>query len=278
MLNFVRLKLVNLIKDWFPPYLLRLIRNYRGGAIVFNGPFSTWKEASLHSSGYDSEKILEKVLAATLKVKNGEAAFERDSVLFDEIQYSWPVTSALMWAAARNNGKLNVLDIGGALGSSYFQNRVFLEGLSEVNWQVIEQENFVEAGKKYIQNERITFYSSINCCLQENKPNVVLLSSVLQYLENPLKIFEELTKIGADVLIVDRTPFSFNEYDKICVQKVSKRIYDASYPMWIFSKSKFMSTANKDWRLVYEEVSPEGAFSFDKTKFTFLSMIFERRK
>ena len=40
------------------------------------------------SSGYDSQLILDKVLTSTLKVKNGEAAYERDSVLFDEIQYA----------------------------------------------------------------------------------------------------------------------------------------------------------------------------------------------
>jgi putative methyltransferase (TIGR04325 family) len=179
MPNFVRLNLVNLIKDWVPPKLLRLIRNYRGGQIVFEGPFSTWKEASLRSSGYDSKQILEKVLAATLKVKNGEAVFERDSVLFDEVEYSWPVTSALMWMAARNNGKLNVLDFGGALGSSYFQNRVFLDGLSEVNWLVIEQEKFVRVGNQKISDDKLSFCDDIKKIDLKNKPNVILLSSVL---------------------------------------------------------------------------------------------------
>lgn len=44
------------------------------------------------------------MLEATLKVKRGEAVFERDSVLFDEIQYSWPVTAALI-----RNGRLHLL-------------------------------------------------------------------------------------------------------------------------------------------------------------------------
>ena len=36
-----------------------------------------------HSIGYDCDQILDKVLAAT-KVKNGEAVYERDSVLFEK--------------------------------------------------------------------------------------------------------------------------------------------------------------------------------------------------
>ena len=50
------------------------------------------------------------VLDASLKVKNGVAAFERDSVLFDEIEYSWPVTAELMHGAARSGGRVHVVD------------------------------------------------------------------------------------------------------------------------------------------------------------------------
>ncbi len=118
-----------LARDWFPPAVVRLIRRGRGpqqdGGLRFEGDFATWEEASAQCAGYDAEDILAKVLAATLKVKSGEAACERDSVLFDDIEYAWPVLAGLMWAAARNGGKLNVLDFGGALGSSYFQNRKF---------------------------------------------------------------------------------------------------------------------------------------------------------
>ena len=37
------------------------------------GNYSNWKEALAQCSGYDSDEILERVKAATLKVKNGEA-------------------------------------------------------------------------------------------------------------------------------------------------------------------------------------------------------------
>ena len=128
--------LTRLAKDWLPPALLRQWRKIHGGGITFEGPFATWDEAVGMSSGYDSQQILDKVLAATLKVKYGVAPYERDSVLFDEVQYSWPVTAGLMWVAARNGGRLSVLDFGGSLGSSYFQNREFLEGIPDLRWSV----------------------------------------------------------------------------------------------------------------------------------------------
>ena len=131
--------LKTIARELLPPVLLRLLRQAYGGAIHFEGDFATWEDARAHCTGYDNDEILAKVLAASLKVKAGEAAFERDSVLFDEIEYVWPVLTGLMWAAARSGGSLNVLDFGGALGSSYFQSKNFLQSLPDLRWNVVEQ-------------------------------------------------------------------------------------------------------------------------------------------
>ena len=95
----------------------------------FEGSYSTWKEADALSNGYGNMDILEKVLSSTMKVKNGEAVYERDSVIFYQIEYSWPILTGLMWAAAQNCGCLKILDFDGSLGSSYFENRLFLNSL-----------------------------------------------------------------------------------------------------------------------------------------------------
>lgn len=272
-----------LARDWFPPAVVRLIRRRQGtqqdGGLRFEGDFVSWEEASAQCTGYDAEDILAKVLAATLKVKRGEAAFERDSVLFDEVEYAWPVLAGLMWAAARNGGKLNVLDFGGALGSSYFQNRKFLQTLPEVRWNVVEQSHYVEAGRKYIQDDKLRFYQTIEECLSENQPNVILLSSVLQYLESPIELIGKLNKVGASCLIVDRTPFSVNGKDKLTVQKVPAAIYSASYPMWIFSLSKFKQLLEENWCFVASNLSPEGyAQTANGVEFSFQGMLLESRR
>mgnify|MGYP005852803247 CR=1 FL=1 len=197
-------------------------------------------------------------MAATLKVKHGEAAYERDSVLFAEIEYAWPMLSGLMSAAARNGGRLNVLDFGGALGSSYFQNRKFLQTLLDVRWNVVEQFHYVEAGRKHIQDKQLRFYQTIEECISENQPNVILLSSVLQYLASPIELLGKLNKVGASYLIIDRTPFSANGTDKLTIQKVPADIYSASYPMWIFSLSEFKQFLEVNWRLMASTLRPEG--------------------
>jgi putative methyltransferase (TIGR04325 family) len=268
-----------LAHDWLAPAVVRWIRQRRGGEIRYEGDFATWEMASAQCTGYDAEGILAKVLDATLKVKRGEAAFERDSVLFDHIEYAWPVLSGLMWAAARSGGRLNVLDFGGALGSSYFQNRMFLQTLPEVRWNVVEQAHYVAAGQARIEDEQLRFYKTIAACLSNNQPNVVLLSSVLQYLKSPIDSINMLSSAGAECLIIDRTPFSTHGKDKLLIQRVPSSIYAASYPMWVFSQQGFMQLLDADWRLVASNQSPEGLVQSTRGfGFSFQGMLLARRR
>ena len=231
--------LKSLALDWLPPAFVQWLRRRRSGGIFFEGNFSTWEDAATRGTGYDAKSILAKVLDATRKVKRGEAAFERDSVLFDEIEYAWPVLAGLMCAAARNGGRLNVLDFGGSLGSSYFQNRKFLQTLPDVRWNVVEQAHYVEAGQTHIQDQQLRFYKSIEECLGHNKPNVVLLSSVLQYVSEPYVLLGKLLDSQSETFILDRTCYLNQEGNQmIRLQNVPSSIYSASYPCRFLDEDK----------------------------------------
>ena len=234
-----------------PPLVERVYHSLRDGTgIGLTGDYRSWDEAVRHSTGYDSEVILEKTKQALLKVKRGEAAFERDSVLFDEIQYSWPLLAGLMWAAAKANGRLNVLDFGGSLGSTYFQNKNFLTHLPEVRWNIVEQARHVAAGQEAFADDTLKFYHTVPDCLAENQPNVVILAGVMPYLERPYDLLDMLSNIACDHLFIDRTLFWDGDTDWLSVQKVPARIYRASYPCWILSDSQFRSKMNRTWETV----------------------------
>jgi putative methyltransferase (TIGR04325 family) len=266
-------------KDLLPPILTRQLLALRKNILRFEGVYSNWTEASHRSKGYDEYGILDKVLAATLKVKKGEAAYDRDSMVFDEAEYVWPLLSAVMWAAAQNKGHLSVLDFGGALGSSYFQHKRFLDRLTDVRWNIVEQNHFVESGNSLIADgEDIKFYPNIDLCLEEQTPTVVLLSSVLQYLPDPIEILRRLSEIGASVMLIDRTPLSNTKYHSLTIQHVPATIYEASYPMWIFSEALLQQCIEKlGWKIVSRFPGPE-----EKTgprpgiKFNFEGLLLEK--
>src|SRR5690242_13566950 len=232
-----------------PPTLARSVYALRSSSIHFEGPFESWEAAVAESSGYDADDILVRVLEATLKVKRGEAAFERDSMLFDEIEYRWEVTAGLMWAAARSNGRLDVLDFGGSLGTVYFQHARLLSALADVRWNIVEQPHFVRAGRAELQDERLRFYDSIGECLKEASPNVVLISGVLQSLADPEPVIAELRAAGAPVVIVDKTFVNTSRHHHIYVQHVPARIYHASYPCRSMSESALIEYFAPTYRL-----------------------------
>jgi putative methyltransferase (TIGR04325 family) len=228
-----------------------LIRSATGIFYGWRGNFSEWSEARKKCSGYESGEILEKVKDSTLKVKEGKAVYERDSMIFDEIQYSFGLLSGLMWIAAQNGGKINVLDFGGSLGSTYYQNKTFLDSLTEVNWCIVEQHSFVKAGNENFADDRLHFFYNIDECLSSFKIDVVLLSSVVQYLEKPFDLILQIKLKEIKYIIFDRTPF-IESKDRITVQKVNPKIYKGSYPCWFFNKTDFIARLSDSYKLQFE--------------------------
>ncbi|NVN96216.1 MAG: methyltransferase, TIGR04325 family [Bacteroidetes bacterium] len=218
----------------------------------FSGNYTSWQSAAEKCIGYDSEIIFKKVKQATLLVKKGQAVYERDSVIFDSIQYSLPLLSSLLLAASKNNGHLSLVDFGGSLGSSYFQNKKFLNELNSVKWNIIEQKHFVEFGQNELQTNELKFYKQIEDCFQYEKPDLLLLSNALQYIENSYEVLEKLLQYNFYYIFFDMLTLSDKSDDQIVIQNVSKKIYNASYPCWIFSSNHFKQKMEQNYVLLEE--------------------------
>ncbi len=242
--------------DFVPPILYKMISEYSnfGSSYGWSGNYKSWQDALKDSSGYDSMSIVEKVKEALLKVKKGEAVYERDSVLFDKIEYSWPLLAGLLWVAS-HDGRLNVLDFGGSLGSSYFQNLKFLNKVKDFRWNVVEQGIFVKYGREYFEDEALSFYDDASQCYQHQKPNVVLFSCVLQYMEKPYQTLESVFKFSPEYIIVDNMPFIETE-QRITLQRVPPSIYSASYPCWMLNKTEFLGFFQNDYDIIADFISP----------------------
>jgi len=156
---------------------LMLSRNNR-----YVGDFASWEDACrCCRQGYGDDVILDKVSAATREVVAGRAGFERDSVLFYHAEYNWPLLTALWRLRAQYHNGIGVLDFGGALGSTYWQNRKMFEGIGRLRWSVVEQPKTVACGQKEFQNEQLVFYESVDECFTREKIDLVFLGSVLNY-------------------------------------------------------------------------------------------------
>ncbi len=246
-----------ILKKILPPLFVDLYRYLNkknqqpSNKICWQGDYKSWQEAIKASEGYNAPQILEKVRESTLKVKNGEAVYERDSVIFDKIQYNWPLLACLLKIAVENGNKLSVLDFGGSLGSSYFQNKGFLKDI-QLEWSIVEQIHFVECGKKEIADDKLKFYYTIEECLKERKPHVLLLSGVLQYLDKPYEWIEKFLSYDFKYIMIDRTAFIENLDERLTVQYVPEWIYKASYPAWFFNENYFLSKFENKYLKIFE--------------------------
>lgn len=214
------------------------------------GDYSDWQAAVNDCTGYDEDGIFDKVKQATLKVKNGEARYERDSVLFYDESINENLIQRLKLVQNTEGGKLSVLDFGGALGSLYFQHKNILSDIPNMKWCVVEQGHFVEFGKKELEDKILKFEYDIHSAIDLYQPNFILISSVLQYLEQPYSILNALLDAQIPYVFIDRTPLMPIEKDRIVKQIVPAYIYKASYPAWIFSKAGFNAYLKKKAEII----------------------------
>jgi putative methyltransferase (TIGR04325 family) len=265
-----------LAKSLCPPILFETLAGASGRRLRFSSGVTTWQEAVSRTSGYGDPRILERVTRATREVVAGRAAYERDSVVFQESTVPYLIISALLRSALRDQGSLSVVDIGGSLGSTYRQCLDFLAPVRELRWNIVEQANFVEVGLREFCNEHLRFFELIDDIPLEATVPTFLLSSALQYLERPQDLVSELATRPGRHLIIDRTPMSDLDSHELCIQRAPRGVYEATYPCWILSRKLLTQALSERWRLICDEPSMEGAFKAkDGPRFEFRGLVFE---
>jgi putative methyltransferase (TIGR04325 family) len=119
-----------------------------------------------------------------------------------------------------------------------------------VKWNVIEQPHFVKCGKEYFQDEQLKYYYDIKSCLKENDVNLVILSGVLPFLEDPYLLLKEISSLNVPFVIIDKTHLIDADKDRITVQHVPASIYKASYPAWFFSRARFYEFIEMNYEII----------------------------
>lgn len=231
MINEYTLSLKEVLFKKFRKHVLR-----ESTWVEFIGNFDTRHEALLAcQGGYEDNKIFDKVSKAALTVKSGKANYERDGYLFYKEEIDLQLVEAF-FEIYLNDKRFDIVDYGGSLGSAYFQNLKKLNFLGTYTWNVIEQKHFVDFGKDNLENEHLKFYYQLND-VRHTKYNCVLFGASLQYIENYREILAEIASNRINYIIVDR--LTVCDEDRYCVQRVYEPIYDAVYPVHVFSEEQF---------------------------------------
>lgn len=209
----------------------------------FRGDYATWAEARGASAGYDDAAVLAQALDAARAVRAGRALWERDGTLFHAPEFNEPLLAAL----AGIPRPFDLIDFGGALGSTWWQHRSRLEG---VRWHVVEQPHYVAAGREF-EGPALRFHASLAEALAAVPARVMLFSSVLQYLPEPRTPLAEVAAAGLEHVILDRTSFTTGARTRLAVQCTPPALGGGSYPCWLFHRPELLAPL----ATAYEEVA-----------------------
>lgn len=213
--------------------------------------YNSWQSAENQCDGYPTTAILESVVKASRSVAQGDALYERDGVTYRHFAENTHLVSALRHIA-ETEGRFEVLDFGGSLGSIYRQHRWFLNDFKDFVWCVVEQKTFVETGKKMFENNKLKFEPSISDACSHYKPNIALMSNALQRVENPFDVLEEVAKFNIPYLFIDRTPVIESAEHRITHSIFPAKSCHTTYPSWVFSETDFKRNLQKHYRIIEE--------------------------
>mgnify|MGYP001173443099 CR=1 FL=1 len=218
--------------------------------IKYIGNYDNWNKALKISNGYSSHKVIQKKKSSILKILNGEASYEIDSFLY----YKSNPDQILIEILNKFKKKITVCDFGGSFGSHYIRNRKYLES-KNIQWKVVEQKPIVKVAKKLKIGKNLNFYTQIQQVIKY-KVDIILFSSVLQYIEFPYKILDKVIKKKINYILILRTPFH-QMPDQIRIQKIPKYIYEATYPVRILNYSFFLQYMKKNNYKIVKKINTQ---------------------
>lgn len=221
-----------------PPRMLALLNavrlRIRPPLSGLTSVYPDWESAVGMATGYDTMLIRNAVVDAAEQAASSDGLlFDRDGYVFHTPITPLPLVACLLKAASRSSGRLTVFDFGGALGATYRQCLPFLSGLS-LRWVVVEQPAIVEIGRARFATQELQFALTLQEAMLREIPDAVVLSGVLQYVDDPYDILRNVVALKPKTIVIDRNPFSKLENDTFTLQVVQKELFPARLPFRIF--------------------------------------------
>jgi putative methyltransferase (TIGR04325 family) len=228
---------MKLATDWLlPPKIKVLVRVLLSRFIGFT-KVGSWESAVAKSSGYESANVVEPIVAAAKRIQDDTQASNFLTTRYQQI------ATGMLYCISQgrlNSGEpIRVLDVGGG-GADYFNQ--FQEFAPHINfdWTVLETPALAEAmSNEFGRNlTNLRWVSSIENTNETY--DVILCSSVFQYVEKPFELLATLVK-KSGFLIVNRISLVDSSEHFVAVQRIITNGKRASYPVHFFAEKKFLN-------------------------------------
>lgn len=164
--------------------------------------YQDYQEALQDSTqgAYEDEELVNVVLEKTKRLKT-----QLGHTYFREIDFK--TANLLLSILYLRKKQINLIDLGGACGSHYFEVRKLLPPDVSLTWAVVETPKMVSKAKELTNNE-LHFYDKLSeATRQIGKIDLFHTSGTLQCVANPLGYVKEIIGSGARYLLFNRMGF-----------------------------------------------------------------------
>jgi putative methyltransferase (TIGR04325 family) len=199
------------VKDFVPPIILQLCRK------------SSMKEYDSFGSALKDSDTYED--PAIIEVVSSKTRGYRDFLASDTGQHAsinrQTAQNMFVISYVHSDRPVDVLELGGACGASYYELNHFLpERIGQ--WFIVETPAMAVAGKEIFQDDKIKFFDTFSAAVSGLKnPDLIIAQGVLQYTSNPIQMLDDLLDLGFKYMYITRTTVSDRTERPIITKQVT---------------------------------------------------------
>ena len=176
--------------------------------------YENFEQALANTGGYEDRDIIQVVCRKTEALRRELSENSDLATIGDRQTVQNMFVLSHVWAGE----PLNVLDIGGACGATYFVLNHLLPGKIG-SWSVLETPGMAAEGRRVFQDIRLTFIEDIDREVTRRCDfDLLLASGVLQYLPNPSGALDAWLEMGTPFIYLTRTAVGI-DIDKPIITK-----------------------------------------------------------
>jgi len=212
----IKKKIISFIKKIFPEILIKKYKIF----LQKNINFILSNSDDKFYNYIDKNKYILKDYNNYLLSKKFFLKTFKDNKLVDIQRQNFFSLNIILEIFYKQNKKINLIEFGGSLGSKYLNfKKLISNNANELHWTIVEQNNYVNIGKKCIQNRELKFVNNINDSIYNKLNNILIFSNSLQYYKNPYEILNQaLNCVNIKYILFESLPLS-NKVDHILLQK-----------------------------------------------------------
>ena len=163
---------------------------------TWDGVYARMKDVPADGSSYDDERRIGEMLrfaeAALAKQRGGA-----DPALWHD------ALAVLAGGIAAGQGRVEVLDFGGALGTAYIHLLATLAPGVRIRHRIVDQPKMCAAGARLFEGDGCVVFST-SLADDGGTPDIVYANSVLPYVEDYVRMLRLLAAQGAKLLLIGR--------------------------------------------------------------------------